>query len=103
MSHIIEAGLTITDPRRGCSVSPNVVEGEAACRIEYAKWICDTKQAHNTNGKARIAALGRLAADNTLQVLYGYKCPACWRWHLTKKKTKHQLAPDRAAPEGASK
>ena len=68
-----------------------VVQG-AAAHLEYAKWICDTKTAHLTRGKARAKAIERLERDPTLQALYGYRCTACRTWHLTRKKNGRPLA-----------
>ena len=55
-------------------------------RIAYARWICDTKRAFDDRAAAEKMARKRILADESLTALYAYRCPACRRLHMTKKK-----------------
>jgi DNA primase large subunit len=72
-------------------MSQNVVYGEAAGRIEYAKWICPTKRAYRNKTEAKAGAVKSLATSPDLPALYCYRCEACRMLHLTKKRKPRQL------------
>ena len=78
-------------------MSANVVEGEEAGRIEYAKWICPTKRAFKTRAEAKAGALKSLASSPELPALYFYKCEACRMLHLTRKKRRDVAARQKVA------
>ena len=61
-------------------------------RVAYARWICETKRPFQDRAAATKAAEKRLALDAALRALYTYKCPACQKLHLTKKKVGKPLA-----------
>lgn len=48
-----------------------------ATDIEYAKWICETKLTFKRPKDARSIARERLAADQSIDRLFIYRCPAC--------------------------
>jgi hypothetical protein len=71
---------------------------DTATRVAYARWTCETKRPFDTRAAATEVAGKRLALDAALRALYAYKCPACQKLHLTKKKvgkalvTRHEPA-----------
>lgn len=74
-----------------------------ATDIAYAKWICETKLTFKNPKDARATARERISADQSLNRLFTYRCPACRCYHLTKKPNRYgPIATRRAVVRAAA-